>query len=476
MTKDNHISRIQMLQSNISREQLGNAGGVNGKIHRLILEQIAFLGAIINKGAVCRNQHVRACVAKGVAVQIHMSSGGTFLTAQTNLPMFGAVGLPQITVMMLMEGSGYGNLASVAELITAQISVGSELGLLTAETAVPVVHIIVRPVGGEIVLMEGSGHGSFASVAALVTVDIGVGSELSLLTAEATVPMLCIVKVPIRSRVMLVQGSRYGHIASVAALVTIDIGVGSHCALLAAETAVPMVAVAGVPFLAELMLMEQGGNPILAGVATDITVKVGMDAYIALLAAEAAMPMAIVVGSPMVGKKMLVQGLGDRSLTDVAEPVAVGILVGGFFIMFTAEAAVPVGIFSGFPSGAKLMLVEVRRDRSFANIAELVAIRILVGRHIVPLTAQTAVPMVRCIKIPLDGKQMLMQGRGNGGFADVAEQITVQIFVRQNFVPLAAQTSMPVVGFVGIPFVDKQMLVQGRGNSNSTSIAGAIAI
>ena len=118
--------------------------------------------------------------------------------------------------------------------------------------------------------------------------------------------MLCIVKVPIRSRVMLVQGSRYGHIASVAALVTVDIGVGGKLALLTAEATVPMVAVAGVPFLAELMLMEQGGNPILAGVATDITVKVGMDAYIALLAAEAAMPMAVVVGSPMVGKKMLV--------------------------------------------------------------------------------------------------------------------------------------------------------------------------
>jgi hypothetical protein len=173
------------------------------------------------------------------------------------------------------------------------------------------------------------------------------------------------------------------------------------------------------------MLMEQGGNPILAGIAADITVKVGMDAYIALLAAEAAMPMAVVVGSPMVGKKMLVQGLGDRSLTDVAEPVAVGILVGGFFIMFTAEAAVPVGIFSGFPSGAKLMLVEVRRDRSFANIAELVAIRIFVGRHIVPLTAKAAVPMVRTVEIPFDGKQMLMQRGGNGGFTDVAAQITV---------------------------------------------------
>ena len=84
--------------------------------------------------------------------------------------------------------------------------------------------------------------------------------------------------------------------------------------------------------------------------------------------------------------------------------------------------------------------------------------------------------MLCIIESPVDGKQMLMQRGGNGGFADVAEQITVQIFVRQNFVPLAAQTSMPVVGFVGIPFVDKQMLVQGRGNSNSTSIAAAVAI
>ena len=220
---------------------------------------------------------------------------------------------------MLMEGSGYGSFASVAELVAVDIGVGCQFVLLTAETAVPVVHIIVRPVGGETVLMEGSGHGSFASVAELITVDIGVGGELALLTAETAVPMLCIVKVPIRSGVMLVQGSRYGHIASVAALVTVDIGVGSHCDLLAAATAVPMVAVAGVPFLAELMLMEQGGNPILAGVATDITVEVGMDAYIALLAAATAVPMAVVVGSPLVGKEMLVQGLGDRSLTNVAE-------------------------------------------------------------------------------------------------------------------------------------------------------------
>lgn len=203
---------------------------------------------------------------------------------------------------------------------------------------------------------------------------------------------------------MLMERAGHSGFASIAAQVTIDIGVGGYCALFTAEAAVPMVILTGIPFLAELMMMEQGGNPILAGIAADITVKVGMDAYIALLAAEAAMPMAVVVGSPMVGKKMLVQGLGDRSLTDVAEPVAVGILVGCFLAMFTAEAAVPVGIFSGFPSGAKLMLVEVRRDRSFANIAELVAIRIFVGRHIVPLTAKAAVPMVRTVEIPFDGK------------------------------------------------------------------------
>ena len=63
--------------------------------------------------------------------------------------------------------------------------------------------------------------------------------------------------------------------------------------------------------------------------------------------------------------------------------------------------------------------------------------------------------MLCIIESPVDGKQMLMQRGGNGGFADVAEQITVQIFVRQNFVPLAAQTGMPVVGFVGIPLFDK---------------------
>ena len=196
-----------------------------------------------------------ASVAELVAVDIGVGCQFVLLTADAAMPMVYLVSRPIGGEIVLMEGSGYGSFASVAELVAVDIGVSSDLTLLTAKATVPVVHIIVRPVGGETVLMEGSGHGSFASVAELITVDIGVGSNLSLLTAETAVPMLCIVKVPIRSGVMLVQGSRYGHIASVAALVTVDIGVGSHCALLAAETAVPMVAVAGLPFLAELMLM-----------------------------------------------------------------------------------------------------------------------------------------------------------------------------------------------------------------------------
>ena len=78
------------------------------------------------------------------------------------------------------------------------------------------VHIIVRPVGGEIVLMEGSGHGSFASVAELITVDIGVGGKLALLTAEAAVPVGIFSGFPSGAKLMLVEVRRDGSFANIA--------------------------------------------------------------------------------------------------------------------------------------------------------------------------------------------------------------------------------------------------------------------
>ena len=63
------------------------------------------------------------------------------------------------------------------------------------------------------------------------------------------------------------------------------------------------------------------------------------------------------------------EGSGHGSFASVAALVTVDIGVGSHCALLAAATAVPVGIFSGFPSGAKLMLVEVRRDGSFANIA-----------------------------------------------------------------------------------------------------------
>jgi hypothetical protein len=48
--------------------------------------------------------------------------------------------------------------------------------------------------------------------------------------------------------------------------------------------------------------------------------------------------------------------------------------------------------------------------------------------------------------------------------------------VRQNIVLFTAQTGMPMVGFVTIPFFGKQMLVQGGGDSGAAGIADSVAI
>ena len=58
----------------------------------------------------------------------------------------------------------------------------------------------------EIMLVQGSGYGSFASVAKLIAVDIGVGSNLTLLTAKATVPVAIFFGFPAATIQMLVQG------------------------------------------------------------------------------------------------------------------------------------------------------------------------------------------------------------------------------------------------------------------------------
>ena len=101
---------------------------------------------------------------------------------------------------------------------------------------------------------------------------------------------------------------------------------------------------------------------------------------------------------------MLMERAGHSGFTSIAAQVTVDIGVSRKLTLLAAKTAVPMAIFSSFPASAKLMLVEVRRDRSFANIAELVAIRIFVGHHIVPLAAKAAVPMVRTVEIPFDGK------------------------------------------------------------------------
>ena len=223
MTKDNRIGRVQILQGNISREQLGNAGGVNGKIRRLILEQIAFLGAIINKGAVGgKRRRLRGGekIASGIAlvifVIINMRTDIALFTAGANIPVAFFVVFPYIAKAVLVGWRSNVGTADITFTVCIRIGVIGQIGYLSAIADVPMMVIIKEPLGTENMHM---GQSSVANVAGIVSICVDVGLHIGSLTAAAAVPMLVFVGFPSFAKAMLVGWHRKIALANIALVV-----------------------------------------------------------------------------------------------------------------------------------------------------------------------------------------------------------------------------------------------------------------
>ena len=108
---------------------------------------------------------------------------------------------------MLMQTGGNDSFTNIAGLAAVQVHMGGDFILLTAQTAVPMVIFTGNPAGGEVVDMDIGRNRGQTNIAGLIAVQIGVGSDIGLLTAEAYIPMELIIRSPCISKIVNMGGS-----------------------------------------------------------------------------------------------------------------------------------------------------------------------------------------------------------------------------------------------------------------------------
>ena len=149
-----------------------------------------------------------ASIAAAVAIQVGMGGNVNGLTAQTTAPMITLVEIPAVAEIVLMQTGGNDSFTNIAGLAAVQVYMGGDFILLTAQTAVPMVIFTGNPAGGEVVDMDIGRNRSQTNIAGLIAVQIGVGSDIGLLTAEAYIPMELIIRSPCISKIVNMGGSR----------------------------------------------------------------------------------------------------------------------------------------------------------------------------------------------------------------------------------------------------------------------------